>query len=61
MDEKKENAQLSDEELDEVTGGFGGHDDYDVCEWNPNGTGSHSWVLDSSRGCLVCEYCGIRM
>ncbi len=55
MDEKKENAQLSDEELSEVTGG---HDDYDACEWSP--TGSHSWVFNSSLGCWVCEHCEIR-
>ena len=54
MEEKKENAQLSDEELDKVTGGS---DDYDACEWSP--TGSHHWVLDN--GCLVCEHCRIRM
>ncbi len=55
MNEKKESAQLNDEELDEVTGG---RDDYDACEWSP--TGSHDWVLDNDRGCLVCSYCGIR-
>ncbi len=55
MDGKKESAQLSDEELDEVTGG---RDDYDACEWSP--TGSHDWVLDDGRGCLVCRHCGIR-
>ena len=53
--------ELTDEELDKVSGGCGGDDDGDntKCSWNPNGSKEHEW--EQKDGKLVCKYCGVYM
>ncbi len=53
-----EENRSPEEELDKVTGGF---DDYDRCEWNPNG-GGHEWEdYKTPEGDWKrrCKHCGI--
>ncbi len=52
--------QLTDDELDLVSGGCGGDDDDNTkCSWNPNGT-QHEWI-QGDNGKLICKYCGVYM
>ena len=50
--------ELSDEELDNVSGGCCGDDgDNTKCSWNPNG--NHEWELIDGK--QKCKYCGVYM
>ena len=53
---ENDNMELTDEELDKVSGG---HDDGDntMCYWNPEGS-EHIWEEDGN-GRLACKYCGV--
>ena len=54
---KQAGMELTDDELEMVSGGIG--DDYDntKCQWNPNG---NNHVFEHrSAGRMVCKYCGV--
>ena len=51
--------ELTDEELDNVSGGCCGDDgDNTKCSWNQNGK-DHEW--EQKDGMLVCKLCGVYM
>lgn len=51
--------ELTDEELENVSGGCGGDDgDNTKCSWNPNGK-DHEWELIDGK--QKCKYCGVYM
>ena len=51
--------ELTDEELDNVSGGCGGDDgDNTKCSWNPNGK-DHEWELIDGK--LKCKHCLVYM
>ena len=55
---ENDNMELTDEELDKVSGGCGGDDgDNTVCSWNPKG--SEHVFEDDGNGRQVCKYCGV--
>ena len=60
--EQKEinNMELTDEELDNVSGGCNDDDDGDntKCSWNPNGK-DHEWELIDGK--QKCKHCGVYM
>ncbi len=52
--------ELTDEELDNVSGGCGGDEgDNRECSWNPNGSGKHEWELIDGK--LKCKHCLVYM
>ncbi len=57
---EKAGMELTDEELDKVSGGCCGDDDcYNTkCSWNPNGKDHELELID---GKIVCKYCGVYM
>ena len=53
--------ELTDEELDNVSGGCCGDDDGDntKCSCNPNGSKEHEWELIDGK--QKCKHCGVYM
>lgn len=52
--------ELSDEELDKVSGGCCDDDgDNTNCSCNPTGIKEHEWELKDGK--LTCKYCGVYM
>lgn len=54
---ENDNMELTDEELDKVSGGSGDDGDNTKCSWNPYGS-EHEWEEDGN-GRQVCKYCGV--
>ena len=55
---ENDNMELTDEELDKVSGGHGDDDgDNTLCYLNPIGS-DHEWE-DRGNGRLICKYCGV--
>ena len=57
---KNNGMELTDEELDNVSGGCGGDDgDNTKCSSNPNGSKEHEWELIDGK--LKCKHCLVYM
>ena len=58
---EKAGMELTDEELDNVSGGCNNDDDDDntKCSCNPTGSKEHDWELIDGK--LVCKHCKVYM